>query len=290
MKAQVDLRAVRKPRAWVVAPEGLPTLSRSARHLAKSSASRIAKPQVIECLGRLKLVMSFERVCKLMMGDLLVELVDGHGLRAIDIARETGYRPADLSEMLKTARMFPARERAADVGYNPFLLATRMLAKFPELKLSPQRVLGEILDRRFSQHRDVTRHFSQLARQSGSRADRLLPDLRKQGDFRNRAHHARFQDLLPLFPERSISALHIDPPYLYKRGTYRFHSARSLVCDSSDPDAAIQIVIDLLHHWQPKIVANGVVLLWQPWGLLSAEIVEAINKYRWELWGPIRWK
>ena len=31
--------------------------------------------------------MALERACKLRQGDVLVELIDGHGLRAIDIAR-----------------------------------------------------------------------------------------------------------------------------------------------------------------------------------------------------------
>jgi len=289
MKVQSESQLVRKRRAWVVVPGDVRSLSRSARQLAKSSASRIAKPEVARCLKRLKLVMAHERVCKLLMGDLLIELIDGHGLRAIDVARETGYRPADLSEMLKTARMFPLHDRPADVGYNQFLLATRMLGKFPRLDLSPQRALHEVVERQFSQHRDVTRHFSQLARRVGMTDYRLLPAMWKHNTFRNQPYHARFQDLLPLFPDRSISLLHIDPPYVYRGGVYSSRSALSLACDNADPVAAIQMVIDLLRDWQPKLAVNGVVNLWQPWGLLAAEIVDAVSQYNWELWGPIIW-
>ena len=38
-----------------------------------------------------------ERSCKLLRGDLLVELIDAHVLRAIDIARHTGEKPSDPS-------------------------------------------------------------------------------------------------------------------------------------------------------------------------------------------------
>ena len=288
MNAQLSQRGLRKRRGWAIAPADVRTLSRSARQLAKSSATRIARPQVAECLRRLKLVMSFERVCKLMMGDLLVELVDGHGLRAIDIARETGYRPADLSEMLKTARIFPVGERATDIGYNQFLLATRMLAKFPELEFSPQRALGEILDRRFTQHRDVTRHFAALARQRSGR-QLLLPDTSDQTSLVDQAHHCRFQDLLPRFPDASIRILHIDPPYVYQHGTYRSRSAREQHCDSDDAVSAIQVVIDLLQDWQVKLAPGGVGLLWQPWGTLAIPIMQAVEKFGLALHGPIVW-
>jgi hypothetical protein len=47
---------------------------------------------------------ALERVCKLMIGDLLVQLIDGHGLRAIDSARETGYRPAEVGGLMLLRR------------------------------------------------------------------------------------------------------------------------------------------------------------------------------------------
>jgi DNA modification methylase len=230
-----------------------------------------------------------ERVCRLVMGDLLVELVDGHGLRAIDIARATGYRQSDLSEILRTARTFPSRTRPRGIPYNQFLMAARVIAKFPELKLAPAAALDQIRQLGLSQHRDVTRHFDGLARATVAKTPAMLADLRGLSGPFNRAYHSRFQDLLGLFPDRSISLLHIDPPYLYSRGVYGSRSSRSLECDGDDPQAAIGMVVDLLRDWQPKLKPNGVVLLWQPWGNLHPEISQAIQTYRWEVWGPIIW-
>ena len=138
-----------------------------------------------------------------------------------------------------------------------------------------------------SQHRDVTRHFSHLARQASQ--NRRLPTPADPGQLVDRAHHVRFQNLLTRFPDRSIKLLNLDPPYVYRDGTYRSRSARSLACDNDDPAAAVALVVDLLRDWQPKLAPGGVALLWQPWQSLLAPIAEAIERYRWGVVGPMVW-
>src|SRR5205823_12911068 len=131
--------------------------------IACTSSNRIQKPAVARRLTQFLQLAAIEHACKMMRADLLVRLVDDDGLRAIDIARATGLRQADLCQMLATARTFPAEARPAGVPYNVLLLATRMLRKFHELQMSPTAALAEIQRMALSQHRDVTRHFSQLA-------------------------------------------------------------------------------------------------------------------------------
>src|SRR5688572_7853582 len=97
----------RRPRVWAPTHQSVHQLSRSARQLARSSANKIVRPAVARCLEKLKVAMAMERAIKLKIADLIVELVDGHGLRAIDVARETGWRPGDISQMYATARAFP---------------------------------------------------------------------------------------------------------------------------------------------------------------------------------------
>src|SRR6478735_8475332 len=96
----------RKRRVWAVTSAGTATLGRGATRLAKRSATQLSRPAVAKCIGRLRALMALERACKLRQGDVLVELIDGHGLRAIDIARVTGRRPNDLSQLYNTAKMF----------------------------------------------------------------------------------------------------------------------------------------------------------------------------------------
>lgn len=278
----------RRRRVWSPTPEDVQQLSRSARQLARRSIKRMSEPAVAACLRRLTAAMALQRLAKVKVCDLIVELVDGHGLRAIDVARETGRRPADVSEMLKTARAFPPERRPVGVSYNYLLLATRMAAKFPELAMSPAQALDCILSARLSQHRDAGRYFAALARAEHARRPRLLPGPIGAGDF-NRTYQCRFQELIEIFPNRSIALLHLDPPYLYGRGTYGSRAARSLACDGAEPDAAIQIVIDVLSAWQRKLAPNGVALVWQPWGSLPARIADAVETYRWKVWGPIVW-
>jgi DNA modification methylase len=221
----------------------------------------------------------------------LVRLVEEDGLRAIDIARATGLRQADLCQMMATARTFPPSARPPGVQYNILLLATRMLRKFSGLGLSPADALAEIQRAGYSQHRDVTRHFSQLARAAELR--RALPAPLPVGDgILNSMHHARFQDVLHRVPDRAAKIIHVDPPYIYRttaHGGYGSSSARSRACDNGDGAAALSLVIDLLRDWQPKLAPGGVLLLWQASGSLYREIEEAVTQFDWDVIGPIIW-
>jgi DNA modification methylase len=155
--------------------------------------------------------------------------------------------------------------------------------------MTPTMALEKIQRAGLTQHRDVTRHFSMLEQSTMGRLVRQLPDLRPAGHWINRAHDCRFQQLLPKIPDRSIQILAIDPPYVYGDATYGSRSARSLTCDCDDAESAIGLAIDLLRDWQPKLAPGGVVLLWQPWQTLLAEIAEAIHAHRWSVVGPVIW-
>lgn len=270
-------------------------LGRSARYLVRASATRLASPRAAACFEKYQYVSSIERSAKLLRGDLLVELIDVHGLRAIDIARRTGERPSDLSEMYAVSRVFPRGGRPSNAVFNHLLLATRVLKRFRQLALSPAEILDEIVRTGLTQHRVVTRHFDRLARESSAQKQgRLLlqPADVEDASLINRAHHARFQDLRPRFADRSIQILSIDPPYVFQRegGTYASRSASSLECDAGDdPGAAIGLVVDLLREWQPKLAVGGVVLLWQPWQSLLAPIASAAAAVGWAIMGPVIW-
>lgn len=261
-------------------------LGRGAKRMAQRSAATLATPGVKKSMTRLRELLRAERLCKLRQGDVLVQLIDRHQLRAIDIARQTKQRPNDLSQMYQTCRMFPPRVRRRDVPYNAYFMAMRMVRKFKHLQLQPMDVLKEIRQHSFSQHRDVTAHFSAKARQvENERAVRIAAMTTPAQPF-NRAYHAKFQTLLNIFPDQSIKLLHIDPPYVYPSrgdGRYSGGSARSRSCDSASADESVGLVIDLLRDWQPKLKPGGVLLLWQAAGLPAREIVDATEQYRWSL-------
>jgi DNA modification methylase len=243
---------------------------------------------VAQCLVKYRKVLLIERTCKLLRADLLVELIDGHGLRAIDIARETGERQSDLSQMYRTAKDFPLESRLQGAVYNTLMLGSWMARRFPDLGFSPAAAVEEIVRAGLSQHRDVTRHFGQLTRLA-MQDRRLLPSPTHAGQLFDRAHHCRFQDLLNCFPDGSSKLLSCDPPYVYHDETYRSRSARSRACDNDEPEAAVAQVVDLLRDWQPKLAPGGVLLLWQPWQNLLRPIDDAIAEYHWEVLGPVIW-
>jgi DNA modification methylase len=158
--------------------------------------------------------------------------------------------------------------------------------------MEPMAMLGEILTRGFTQHRDVTRHFAQLAR-AVENPRRLPTILGTTANFGlNAVYHARFQSLRPAFADATIKILSVDPPYVYAKssdGRYRSRSARSLECDSAGRGEAISLVIDLLRDWLPTLAPGGVLLLWQPVALVAPEIAAAIDDYGWELERLVVW-
>lgn len=282
----------RKQRVWATTTKATATLGRGAKRLAKKFATQLSRPAVAKRIGELQLLMALERECKLRQGDVLVELFDGHGVRAIDISRVTGRRHNDLSQQYNTAKMFPPDVRHPDVPYNSYFLAMRMSRKFRRLDLKPTEVLEEILSRGLTQHRDVTRFFAQRARAFEN--NRALSDIQRTSTTFavDAAYHARFQSVRAGFGDGTIKILCIDPPYVYAKssdGRYRSRSARSLECDSSGRDEAISLVVDLLRDWLPTLVSGGVLLLWQPAELLPREIADAIDQYGWEMERLVIW-
>ncbi|HSV15208.1 MAG TPA: DNA methyltransferase [Tepidisphaeraceae bacterium] len=283
--------APRKPRVWATTRAEVRLLGRGAKLMAKKSAARLATPAVKKSMVRLRELLRAERLCKLQQGDVLVQLIDRHQLRAIDIARRTIQRPSDLSQMYHTCRMFPPRVRRRDVPYNTYFLATRIVRKFRHLKLSPGQVLAEIQRLGFSQHRQVTAHFA--AKETAASAATVAATHLEfgAGPF-DRAYHTPFQSLLKLFPDRLIKVLHVDPPYVYPRraaGRYGASSARPLSCDNRDAVYAIALVNDLLREWQAKLAPGGVLLLWQPSGPLPHEISQAMDEFHWEVDRVVIW-
>jgi hypothetical protein len=163
---------------------------------------------------RLRQLIADERTCKLRQGDLLVELIDHQGLRAIDITRQTGQRPSDVSQMDSTCRMFLPRMRRKSIPYNTYFLAMRMVRKFHQLDLQPGQVLREILQLGYTQHRDVTAHFAAKAREMEQKRA-MCRRMSAVGLPADQAYHSPFQTLLNVFANGSVKILHVDPPYVY---------------------------------------------------------------------------
>jgi DNA modification methylase len=143
----------------------------------------------------------------------------------------------------------------------------------------------------FSQHRDVSRHFAQLARAAEMRRALPAPQATDAGII-DTLHHARFQDLLHRIPDGAAKIIHCDPPYVYRKtahGGYASSSSRSRKCDNATGEGGLSLVVDLLREWQRKLATGGVLLLWQASGPLHRDILEAVEQFEWEITGPITW-
>lgn len=288
MKNDPTPRKARKKRVYAPTHQDVPLLSPAAQRVARISASRIAEPAVAAAISRLRELFATELKCRLAMCDVILELVEQHGLRQTDIARELGRAQSDISDILKTARAFPPADRPAGVPYNHLRLAADAARKFPSLRLSPHEALHTFRARGLTQTRDVSRLFATMDRNAAASATLRLP-AEETADAFNRAYHSSYQALLSVFPDRFIHLLHIDPPYADQSQAAQAKSACCNACDNAEPAEAIGVVVDLLRQWQPKLATNGIALLWQPWGVLHPEIVSAIAEHKWAGWGPVVW-
>jgi DNA modification methylase len=172
-------------------------------------------------------------------------------------------------------------------------MAMRTVRKFKQLNLSPTDVLAEIAKHRFTQHRDVTRHFAaKLFHQENCRALKRFTLDQPVNDL-DRCYHAPFQSLLSVVSPQSIKVIWADPPYAnYRRvgdGRYSGGSKTSTACDNETATQAITVTVDLLREWGPKVTPGGVLLLWQAAGSLRSPISAAIEQYGWEIDTTVIW-
>jgi DNA modification methylase len=72
-------------------------------------------------------------------------------------------------------------------------------------------------------------------------------------------------------------------------GGYSSGSSRSRQSDNATGRAGLALVIDLLRDWQPKLAPGGVLLLWQASEPLHGEVLEAVERFKWNLGGPVIW-
>jgi hypothetical protein len=268
-------------------PKPIAHLGPAAKRMARKSVSRLSDPLIARGIRSLRQLLQAERQCKLGLGDSLVKLIDRHHLRPIDIARAVDSRANHLSEMYHVCRIFPPAIRKPLVPYTHYWMAMRAVRRFKELNLDPLHVLSDICKHGFSQHRQVTAHFASKLRKEQNASVMAASTTTAGAVWFNRCYHARFQTLINVFPDRSIKVLHIDPPYAnYRRlanGSYSGGSMTSTECDGSTGAEAIELTIDMLREWGPKLKPGGVLLLWQASGPLRQPIADAIEQHGWSV-------
>jgi DNA modification methylase len=160
------------------------------------------------------------------------------------------------------------------------------------LRLDPLRTMAEIAANGFTQHRDVTRHFAAKLRVRESRQALAGSSMACAGEWFNRCYHAQFQSLIGVFPDSSIKILHADPPYANYRsgdGEYRGGSVTRTDCDGATATEAVEMTVDLLRDWGPKLCRGGLLLLWQASGPLRKPITEAVDEFGWAVESVVIW-
>jgi site-specific DNA-methyltransferase (adenine-specific) len=267
------------------------TKSAQVAKLKAGSASRTLARGTVQKLQKLVYLFQIERDAKLKQGDILIQLIDVHHLRPIEIAGIVQTRRSDISQMYHTSKVFPPGQRRPEIPYNHYMLAMRMAGKFPTLNMAPARILEEIRRVGLTQHRQVTAHFAGILR----RQQMLLLDghlaLGRAGD--SSCFYGRFQDRLPNLSDHSIKVIMADPPYASYRGKgagrYAGGNVRCMDGHNQVADDAITNTVDLLQLALPKLAVGGVLLLWQHSGPLLRPITTAVDQYGWAVDTVVIW-
>lgn len=274
-------------------PYPIEKLRRGAQRLHKKSAIRLSEPAVARRMRDLRRLVRSDRACRLKLGDVLVELIDQHELRPVDLARDLKERANHLSEMYHVARMFPRRFRQTHVPYSQYWATMRTVRRFRALKLDPMCALREIASLGLTQHRQITAHFASKLRATENATSLQKTSTDAAHDWVNRCHHADFRKLLDVIPDASCKIIYVDPPYAnYRRvadGRYSAGSMTRTECDNETGVEAVALTVDLLRHWSPKLVPGGVLLLWQSSGPLRKQLATAIETYGWEVETVVIW-
>jgi DNA modification methylase len=268
-------------------PYPIERLRRGARWLSEKSANRSREPLVAQRLRKLRRLVKSERQCRLKLGDALVELIDRFELRPVDLARELKERANHLSEMYHVAKLFPPVVRQPHVPYTHYWATMRTVKRFRGLNLDPMATLREIAALGLTQHRHITAHFAAKMRIVENATALRKMEHEPVGSWLNRCHHADFRNFVDVIPNGSVKIISADPPYgNYRRvrdGRYSAGSMARTACDNQSGAEAIKLTVDLLGGWREKLVAGGVLLLWQAAGPLRKQIANAIEKYDWEV-------
>ena len=277
----------------VRAPYPTHKLRRGAQRLHKKSAIRLSEPAVARRMNVLRRLVRSDRECRLKLGDVLVELIDQHELRPVDLARDLKERANHLSEMYHVARMFPRRFRQTHVPYSHYWATMRTVRRFRALKLDPMCALREIASLGLTQHRQITAHFASKLRATENATSLKKTSTGAVQGWVDRCHHADFRKLLGVIPDASCKVIHADPPYAnYRRvadGRYSAGSMTRTECDNETGEQAVELTVDLLRHWQPKLMDGGVMLLWQSAGPLRTAIAGTLEAMHWAVEAVAVW-
>lgn len=268
----------RRGRTWAPSMEGVGKLKRSAKKLADSASGILARPEVAKSVERLRRLMGEEEKRRMAQADVIVVLIDRHGLRAIDLGRQLSIGPQLMTNMYRTARAFPKDKRPKGVRYNHMYLAALMTRKYKALNMTPLEALAELQRSKLTQHRDVGAHFGDLARA----ALKPKPDIERAAP--TGMILGRFQDHLAEFADGSIKLLVVDPPFWYPRRAregYDAKGATSIESDNADGTDAVQTAVDVLACWQSKLAPGGTLLLWQATQMLHPDIFRAMWDNGW---------
>lgn len=274
-------------------PRPIDGLRQGALRLHQKSASRLREPVIAAKMKCLWHLVRTERQSKLKLGDALVELIDVHKLRPIDLARELKERANHLSELYHVAKMFPADVRQSHIPYTHYWMTMRCVRRFRTLKLDPLAALEEIASLGLTQHRQVTAYFAAKHRAAEREASLSRASIADETGWLNRCFHADCRSVVNAIPDGSCKIIHADPPYACYRkvpdGRYAGGSTSRTDCDNKAGAEAIKLTVDLLRRWGRKLTSGGAFLLWQASGPLRKQIMSAVERHGWEIEAVAIW-
>lgn len=262
----------------------------------KKSSARLSYEATNPDFRKLKKYLADEQHRLWDIGDELVRLKD-KGYKLNSVTSLFTQERSRLSEIHRTARMFPRGTRDLSANFYDYELARKAFAEFGKpLNRTLTKIREEISKRGLNTTRKVMSHFAEQRARKASEANiaKTAQQMRAMTGLINVAHNARFQDVLARVDPHSLKIAHYDPPFgNYDKtsdGEYDGWTSQGRTqCDNCDKQTAWRETVDALTLVTPKLAEGGVVLLWQSGKPIRPELQGAVDDADLEIYAELWW-
>jgi len=242
-------------------------------------------------------------------GKIINILRDKYGYTALELKTKFQLRqePNRLNEIAKVCRMFPegirnpqqlsfsayqnSRKSAVNVAHGLTAeTGKKVTPKFQEALAVRQTMNGK------KAVRENTKALMAIERKKAepSRRARLRGLSEANKELVGKMIHGDAAETIAALKDQSIRVIHLDPPYANYRKTPngKLLGCCATVANHADNDTrvkAMAVTIAAINAAVPKMVLNGVLLVWQSGYPLTWQMAKAIEDAGLEMFPPIIW-
>jgi DNA modification methylase len=233
------------------------------------------------------------------VGDVINDLRARYEWTFERLAERFDYSRSRLIQFATVAAAFPPEARTVNVPfviYEYGRLASERVAREVGLhtgvEVEPDFVgdLQFIADerergQRLTDQRAVTAALAKRARPviNGKTSSADAIHQAQNAPWLNQCHNKPNAEVIAKLADASVKMFHFDPPFgVYRKITSGVLDVSTSVgltdCDNNDRERAVAVTVEAIRAAVPKLVPNGVILLWQASSVIASPIASVIEE------------